>query len=72
VSFHNRRIRKLSPSVIGDTLYKNFHDYKDKGGLKNPDMVAKLAVFLASESSNHLNGYIGTLTDYIRLGWKDN
>ena len=63
-------IRKLSPSVLGDALHRNFHVYKETGSLKDPAEVANLAVFLASSSSDRLSGYTGTLKDYVRLGWK--
>ena len=33
-------------------------------------VITLLAVFLASSDSDHLTGYIGTLTDYERLGWR--
>jgi 3-oxoacyl-[acyl-carrier protein] reductase len=63
-------IRKLSPSVLGDALHKNFHEYKESGSLKDPAEVATLAVFLASSSSDLLSGCTGTLKDYVRLGWE--
>jgi NAD(P)-dependent dehydrogenase (short-subunit alcohol dehydrogenase family) len=63
-------IRKLGPPVLGDALHRNFCEYKKSGSLKDPDEVASLAVFLASSSSDHLSGYISTLRDYARLGWK--
>lgn len=64
------QIRKLPPSVLGESLHRHFLEYKQTNALKNPARVADLVVFLASSSADHISGYIGTLTDFTRLGWK--
>jgi NAD(P)-dependent dehydrogenase (short-subunit alcohol dehydrogenase family) len=62
-------VRATGPGVLGQDLYKRFVEFKDKGLMKDPETVAPLAVYLASSSSNHLNGHFGTLDYYRRLGW---
>jgi len=63
-------IRALGPSVLGESIYGRFLEYKEKGHLKDPREVATLAVFLASDDSDHLSGHNGTLSDYADLGWR--
>ncbi|MCB2189729.1 MAG: SDR family oxidoreductase [Deltaproteobacteria bacterium] len=63
------QIRSFGPEVLGKSVYKNFLEYKDKGGLKNPDEVASLAVVLASPESDRINGFNGTLSEYARMGY---
>lgn len=62
-------IRALGPSVLGEGIHGDFKAYKEQGHLKDPFEVAQLAVFLASEASDHLTGYHGTLGDYIEWGY---
>ena len=64
------QIRALGASVLGKSIHEHFVEYKEKGHLKDPGEVAALAVFLASDESNHLTGNNGTLSDYANLGWK--
>jgi 3-oxoacyl-[acyl-carrier protein] reductase len=64
------QIRALGPSVLGRSIHEHFVEYKETGHLKDPAEVAALAVFLASDEADHLNGYNGTLSDYAALGWK--
>jgi NAD(P)-dependent dehydrogenase (short-subunit alcohol dehydrogenase family) len=64
------QIRALGPSVLGQSIHDHFVEYKERGHLKDPAQVAALAVFLASDEADHLNGYNGTLGDYAALGWK--
>jgi NAD(P)-dependent dehydrogenase (short-subunit alcohol dehydrogenase family) len=64
------QIRSLGPSVLGKSIYDHFVEYKEKGHLRDPGEVASLAVFLASDESNHLSGLNGTLSDYADLGWR--
>jgi len=63
------KIRKLGPSLLSESLHRHFLAYKQNNSLKDPAKVADLAVFLASSSADHLTGFIGTLTDFARLGW---
>jgi len=62
-------LRNLGPEVLGDAIYAEFSGYKEKGILKPPERVAKLAAFLASEESNSITGENGTETHYKRLGY---
>ena len=62
-------LRNLGPEVLGDKIYAEFSGFKEKGLLKPPERVAKLAVFLASEGSNSITGENGTETHYMRLGY---
>lgn len=63
------QIRALGPSVLGETVYQNFLEYRRQGHLKGPEEIAPLAVFLASDESNHLSGHYGGLGDYAGLGF---
>ena len=63
-------LRNLGPDVLGDAIYAEFSGYKDKGILKPPERVAKLAVFLASEESDSITGENGTEKHYMQLGYK--
>jgi NAD(P)-dependent dehydrogenase (short-subunit alcohol dehydrogenase family) len=64
------RIRALGPTVLGKSIHDHFVEYKEKGHLKDTEEVAALAVFLASNEADHLNGCNGTLSDYAELGWQ--
>ncbi len=63
-------IRALGVSVLGESVYQDFVEYKNAGALKDPAEVASLAVFLASKKGTPLSGHFGTLSDYARLGWR--
>ena len=63
-------LRNLGPQVLGDKIYGEFSGYKEKGILKPPERVAKLAVFLASEDSDSITGENGTEKHYVGLGYK--
>ena len=62
-------LRNLGPSVLGKEIHEHFLEYEREGWLRNPTVVASLAVFLASRDADHLTGHIGTLDSYRRLGW---
>lgn len=64
------RIREMDSGVLGEDIHAGFMAYKQRDILKDPDDVAPLAVFLASDASNHVTGEIGTLRYYWQLGWK--
>ena len=64
------KLRNLGPEVLGNDIYAEFSGFKQRGLLKPPERVAKLAVFLASEESNSITGENGTETHYMRLGYK--
>jgi len=63
-------IRDLGPEVLGDEIYLDFLNLKETGQLKLPEKVARLAVFLASETSNSFTGENGTETYYRKFGYK--
>jgi hypothetical protein len=65
-----KQVRALGPDALGQAIYQHFVEYKEKGLLKNPSEVARLAVYLASAEADHLTGHYGTLNEYERLGWK--
>jgi NAD(P)-dependent dehydrogenase (short-subunit alcohol dehydrogenase family) len=63
-------IRALGPDALGQQIYGHFMEVKEQGILKDPAIVADLAVFLASPEGDRLSGRYGTLDEYRRLGWK--
>jgi len=63
-------LRNLGPEVLGAKIYGEFSGYKEKGILKPPERVAKLAVFLASGESDSITGENGTEKHYVGLGYK--
>ncbi len=62
-------VRDLGPAALGKDLHDRFVELKERGLLKDPERVTALAVYLASPSSDHLSGHVGTLDYYRRLGW---
>ena len=62
-------LRNLGPEALGDKTYAEFSGLKEKGLLKPPERVAKLAVFLASGESDSITGENGTETHYTRFGY---
>jgi 3-oxoacyl-[acyl-carrier protein] reductase len=63
-------LRHLDPEILGDEIYHEFLSMKERGVLKPPEKVAKLAVFLASEESDSITGENGTENFYKRLGYR--
>ncbi len=63
-------IRNMDMNVLGPEAYRVFCGLKKSGQLKEPDEVAKLAVFLASEQSDDLSGEIGTEDHFMRWGYR--
>lgn len=63
-------IRNLGPGVLGNEVYNEFLSMKERGILKLPEKVARLAVFLASEGSDSVTGENGTEDFYTRFGYK--
>jgi NAD(P)-dependent dehydrogenase (short-subunit alcohol dehydrogenase family) len=64
-----QELRDMGPEVFGESIFREFVEYKERGELKDPAEVARLVVFLACSESEHLTGRVGTLSDYKRLGW---
>ena len=64
------KIRNFGPEILGDEIYHEFLSLKERGVLKPPEKVAKLAVFLASDESDSITGENGTERFYMRLGYK--
>lgn len=65
-----KRLRKMGPEVLSEEVHRNFVDYRERNQLKDPALVAELAVFLASSESDRITGEIGTLRQYRQLGWR--
>jgi NAD(P)-dependent dehydrogenase (short-subunit alcohol dehydrogenase family) len=65
-----RQLRGLGSSILGEKIYRQLLDYKEKGLLKKTARIAPLAVYLASQESDRLTGHNGTLEYYRGLGWK--
>jgi len=63
-------LRNFGPAVLGNAIYAEFAGYKERGLLKLPERVARLAVFLASEESNAITGENGTEKHYMSFGYK--
>jgi NAD(P)-dependent dehydrogenase (short-subunit alcohol dehydrogenase family) len=63
-------IRNLGPEILGDEICHEFMSMKERGVLKPPEKVAKLAVFLASGESDSITGENGTENFYTRLGYR--
>lgn len=63
-------LRGLGPEILGEKAYRDFLAMKQMGQLKSPEKVARLALFLASEESDSINGEIGTETFYKKIGYR--
>jgi NAD(P)-dependent dehydrogenase (short-subunit alcohol dehydrogenase family) len=63
-------IRVAGPEVLGLELYRQVLGWKERGELKPPDKVARLAVFLASAASDSFTGKNGTETYYRKWGYR--
>jgi 3-oxoacyl-[acyl-carrier protein] reductase len=63
-------VREMGPEVLGAEVYRDLSGMKAGGHLAPPSQAARLAVFLASRESDHINGAIGTEGDYTALGYK--
>jgi hypothetical protein len=63
-------IRDKGKELLGDEVFDRFRELKETGSLRDPTVVAPLAVYLACSESDHLSGRIGTLEDYRASGWK--
>jgi NAD(P)-dependent dehydrogenase (short-subunit alcohol dehydrogenase family) len=64
-------IRNLGPEILGEEIYYEFLSMKERGVLKPPEKVARLAVFLASGESDSITGENGTGKSYKRFGYKE-
>lgn len=64
-------LRGLGPEILGEKAYRDFLAMKQMGRLKPPEKAARLALFLASEESDSINGEIGTETFYKKLATGD-
>jgi NAD(P)-dependent dehydrogenase (short-subunit alcohol dehydrogenase family) len=52
---------------LGDQVFEQFLRFREQGHLKDPGLVARLVVFLASSAPDHVTGKIGTLKEYENL-----
>jgi NAD(P)-dependent dehydrogenase (short-subunit alcohol dehydrogenase family) len=62
-------LRGLGPEALGEEAYKEFMALKESGYIEPPEKPARLAVFLASGDSDAITGEIGTIAEYMRLGY---
>ncbi|RLB20553.1 MAG: SDR family NAD(P)-dependent oxidoreductase [Deltaproteobacteria bacterium] len=62
-------IREQGVQLLPRDISRQFVELKEKGLLKAPEKVAKLAVFLASSASDHLTGHVGTESYFSRFGY---
>ena len=62
-------IRDLGPEVLGKPLHDQFISFLETGGLRPPEEVAQLAVFLASDHSVGITGEIGGEAEYRDYGY---
>ena len=62
-------IRTHGKEHLEPGIHKEFVELKEKGLLKPPEKVARLAVFLASRASDKLTGHIGTESYYRNYGY---
>ncbi len=63
-------MRNLGPEVLGEEIYREFLNLKERGYLQRPEKIARLAVFLSSSESDSITGKNGTDTEYMRYGFK--
>ena len=64
------QIRSLDISSVGKETYDRFHGLHEAGQLQDPADLSPLAVFLASDASDHLTGYNLRPDGYRELGWR--
>jgi NAD(P)-dependent dehydrogenase (short-subunit alcohol dehydrogenase family) len=64
-------IRQYKPEVLGKEIWLMFKRMKDRGELRPPEEVARLAVFLASSESDGITGEIGTEAHYRKMGYRN-
>jgi 3-oxoacyl-[acyl-carrier protein] reductase len=62
-------IRELGPTVLGQALHEQFLQFKEGGYLKQPEDIAGLAVFLASDDAVGISGEIGGEDDFRSYGY---
>ncbi|TNF48975.1 SDR family oxidoreductase [bacterium] len=62
-------LRDMGPEILGEALFNQFQTFKEEGHLRSPDDIAKLAVFLASDSSDEITGEIGSELDFMGYGY---
>jgi NAD(P)-dependent dehydrogenase (short-subunit alcohol dehydrogenase family) len=63
------QIRDLGSQVLGEALYEQFMSFKRDGHLKQPEDVAKLAIFLSSDDVVGISGEIGGEEDFRDYGY---
>jgi NAD(P)-dependent dehydrogenase (short-subunit alcohol dehydrogenase family) len=62
-------IRDMGPPILGRALYEQFLSFKQEGHLKQPEEVARLAVFLSSDDSVGVSGEIGGEEEFRDYGY---
>ncbi len=63
-------IRGLDISSMGQEVYDRFHGLYKNGELQDPADLSPLAVFLASDASDHLTGYNLRPDGWREVGWR--
>lgn len=63
-------IRGFGPAILGPDVFADFADMKERKRLLQPEEVARLAVFLASEESDAVTGENGTESHYRGFGYR--
>ena len=63
------KIRQLGPDIMSEAMAEQFETFHTDGHLKNPEDIASLAVFLASDESDLITGEIGSELDYSTYGY---
>ncbi|UCF89217.1 MAG: SDR family oxidoreductase [bacterium] len=62
-------IRSMGPEVLGKALHDQFVSFKETGSLRPPEEVARLVLFLTSDSSVGITGEIGGPAEYRDYGF---
>lgn len=62
-------IRELGPGILSKTLHDQFLMFKEGGHLRQPEEVAKLAVFLSSDEATGITGEIGGEAEFRDYGY---
>jgi NAD(P)-dependent dehydrogenase (short-subunit alcohol dehydrogenase family) len=62
-------IREMGPEILGKTLHDRFLSFKEGGHLRQPEEVAKLAVFLSSDEAVGVSGEIGGEAEFKEYGY---
>jgi NAD(P)-dependent dehydrogenase (short-subunit alcohol dehydrogenase family) len=65
------KIRGAGAAVLGAELHRRFVNYQRDGLLAPPELVARLALFLASPESDGITGEIGGRKEFAFFGYNE-